>query len=147
MCGGTGSAAQCVEPRPRLAAPPSADRSIPIPRRRATTALQVLPGARVPTDGVVVEGQSHLDESMLTGESGGAHVRVAVAVGQWQWAVFERADMLCDRANVVVAGYHAGRYLELLEATGQVAAACCKLQPAGAAAPACPLTSRRLHSC
>ena len=33
---------------------------------------QVLPGARVPTDGVVVEGQSHLDESMLTGESGGA---------------------------------------------------------------------------
>jgi cation transport ATPase len=32
--------------------------------------LQVLPGARVPTDGVVVEGQSHVDESMLTGESG-----------------------------------------------------------------------------
>ena len=32
---------------------------------------QVLPGARVPTDGVVVEGHSHLDESMLTGESGG----------------------------------------------------------------------------
>ena len=35
--------------------------------------LQVLPGARVPTDGVVVEGQSHLDESMLTGESGVWH--------------------------------------------------------------------------
>ena len=32
---------------------------------------QVLPGARMPTDGVVVEGQSHADESMLTGESGG----------------------------------------------------------------------------
>lgn len=32
--------------------------------------LQVLPGARVPTDGVVAEGQSHVDESMLTGESG-----------------------------------------------------------------------------
>jgi len=32
--------------------------------------FQVLPGARVPTDGMVVEGHSHLDESMLTGESG-----------------------------------------------------------------------------
>ncbi|NDG39527.1 MAG: copper-translocating P-type ATPase [Betaproteobacteria bacterium] len=29
----------------------------------------VRPGERLPTDGVVVEGRSHLDESMLTGES------------------------------------------------------------------------------
>jgi len=31
--------------------------------------LRVLPGAQVPTDGVVVEGQSYIDESMLTGEA------------------------------------------------------------------------------
>ena len=31
--------------------------------------LQVLPGARIPADGVVVAGRSHVDESMLTGES------------------------------------------------------------------------------
>ncbi|KAL6748480.1 putative copper-transporting ATPase 3-like protein [Haematococcus lacustris] len=31
--------------------------------------IKVLPGARVPTDGVVVQGQSFLDEAMITGES------------------------------------------------------------------------------
>ena len=29
---------------------------------------QVLPGARVPADGEVVNGASHVDESMITGE-------------------------------------------------------------------------------
>ncbi len=31
--------------------------------------LRVLPGERIPTDALIVEGASHLDESMLTGES------------------------------------------------------------------------------
>ena len=31
-------------------------------------APQVLPGARVPADGEVVDGTSHVDESMITGE-------------------------------------------------------------------------------
>ncbi|KAG2488839.1 hypothetical protein HYH03_012637 [Edaphochlamys debaryana] len=31
--------------------------------------LRVLPGAKVPTDGVITEGQSYLNESMVTGES------------------------------------------------------------------------------
>ncbi|GJP33299.1 hypothetical protein CLOM_g17846 [Closterium sp. NIES-68] len=31
--------------------------------------LRVLPGARVPTDGVIVAGTTHVNESMLTGES------------------------------------------------------------------------------
>lgn len=32
-------------------------------------AVQVLPGARVPADGEVVEGRGYVDESMVTGES------------------------------------------------------------------------------
>ena len=31
--------------------------------------VQVVPGEKIPTDGTVVYGTSHLDESMLTGES------------------------------------------------------------------------------
>ncbi len=31
--------------------------------------FQVLPGARIPADGTVEAGQSHVDESMLTGEA------------------------------------------------------------------------------
>lgn len=31
--------------------------------------LKVLPGARIPADGLVMTGQSHVDESMLTGEA------------------------------------------------------------------------------
>ena len=30
---------------------------------------QVLPGARMPVDGLVLSGKSHADESMLTGEA------------------------------------------------------------------------------
>ena len=33
------------------------------------TPLQVLPGARMPVDGLVLSGRSHADESMLTGEA------------------------------------------------------------------------------
>lgn len=29
----------------------------------------MLPGARIPADGVVISGATHIDESMLTGES------------------------------------------------------------------------------
>ena len=33
------------------------------------TSVQVLPGARMPVDGLVLSGRSHADESMLTGEA------------------------------------------------------------------------------
>jgi Cu+-exporting ATPase len=45
------------------------DERVPVERVVAGDTLVVRPGERVPVDGVVTEGSSHLDESLLTGES------------------------------------------------------------------------------
>ena len=45
------------------------DGRIPLEQLRVGDLMVILPGARVPADGVVREGASHLDESLLTGES------------------------------------------------------------------------------
>ncbi len=42
---------------------------IPLAQVRVGDALQVAPGDSVPTDGLVIEGESAVDESMITGES------------------------------------------------------------------------------
>ena len=42
---------------------------IPLERVEPGDLLRVRPGERVPVDGVVIEGESHVDESMVTGES------------------------------------------------------------------------------
>jgi len=46
----------------------STEREIPLREAAAGMALRVRPGGKVPVDGVVVEGGSNVDESMLTGE-------------------------------------------------------------------------------
>jgi Cu+-exporting ATPase len=45
------------------------DTTIPLDALRAGDLMVVRPGERVPADGRVVEGASHLDEALLTGES------------------------------------------------------------------------------
>jgi Cu+-exporting ATPase len=42
---------------------------VPLDEVQAGDTLRVRPGEKVPVDGVVIDGTSHLDESMLTGES------------------------------------------------------------------------------
>ncbi|HEB78772.1 MAG TPA: copper-translocating P-type ATPase, partial [Methylothermaceae bacterium] len=41
---------------------------VPLDQVRVGDILQVRPGEKIPVDGVVIEGTSHVDESMLTGE-------------------------------------------------------------------------------
>jgi P-type Cu+ transporter len=43
--------------------------SLPLDQVRVGDEVVVRPGERVPTDGVLIDGRSHFDESMLTGES------------------------------------------------------------------------------
>jgi len=44
------------------------ERDLPLAEVRVGDRLRVRPGEKVPVDGVVLEGRSHVDESMLTGE-------------------------------------------------------------------------------
>jgi cation-transporting ATPase V len=46
-----------------------AERRVPVERVRVGDVVRVRPGEKVPVDGVVLEGTSAVDESMLTGES------------------------------------------------------------------------------
>lgn len=44
------------------------EEDVPVDEVRAGDLLRVKPGEKIPLDGVIVEGKSHIDESMITGE-------------------------------------------------------------------------------
>src|SRR3972149_1985353 len=60
-----------MAPQPRTATVvrDGAEEQVPVEQVRIDDVLVVRPGDRIPVDGVVVEGTSTVDESMLTGES------------------------------------------------------------------------------
>ncbi|WP_028227078.1 heavy metal translocating P-type ATPase [Paraburkholderia ferrariae] len=45
------------------------EREVPLSAVRVASIVAVRPGERLPVDGVVLEGRSHIDESLITGES------------------------------------------------------------------------------
>ncbi|MGF6757848.1 heavy metal translocating P-type ATPase [Paraburkholderia sp. GAS42] len=45
------------------------EREVPLAQVRVGTIVVVRPGERVPVDGAVLEGRTHIDESLITGES------------------------------------------------------------------------------
>jgi len=53
----------------RLLAADGTEKDIPLEHVKPGDKLRVRPGERVPVDGVVLEGRSSIDESMITGES------------------------------------------------------------------------------
>jgi Cu+-exporting ATPase len=55
-------------PSARLMEADGSERDVPLCHVSLGDRLRVLPGARVPVDGVVLEGSSAVDESMITGE-------------------------------------------------------------------------------
>ena len=58
-----------LAPDIRLAARPGGEEQVPVSQLTTGNRMVLRPGDRVPTDGEVIEGQSAVDESMLTGES------------------------------------------------------------------------------
>jgi Cu2+-exporting ATPase len=71
---------ELVPTRARLALRNGEYREVPAEAISAGDLLAVLPGDRVPVDGVVVEGRSTIDESALTGEPMPATKKVGVSL-------------------------------------------------------------------
>ncbi|MBL9118043.1 MAG: copper-translocating P-type ATPase [Verrucomicrobiaceae bacterium] len=67
----TGSAIQellGLQPKTARLVKPGGDVDVPLDEVHAGDQLRVRPGEKVPVDGIVLEGSSHVDEAMITGE-------------------------------------------------------------------------------
>ena len=98
---------------------PDGEHRVPVARVRVGDVVRVRPGEKVPVDGVVVDGASAVDESMLTGES----VPVDKGPGDTvAGATVNRQGVLTVRATAVGADTALARIVRLVgEAQGSKA--------------------------
>ncbi len=98
---------------------PDGEHRVPVSRVRVGDLVRVRPGEKVPVDGVVVEGSSAVDQSMLTGES----VPVDKGPGdEVAGATVNRQGVLTVRATAVGADTALARIVRLVaEAQGSKA--------------------------
>ena len=101
-----------LAPRTALVVQDGGDLELPVDEVAVGDLLRVRPGERVPVDGVVVEGQSSVDESMLTGES----LPVDKAVGdKLAGATVNGQGMLVFKATAVGKDTALARIVRLVE--------------------------------
>ncbi|TNF44126.1 MAG: heavy metal translocating P-type ATPase [Epsilonproteobacteria bacterium] len=53
----------------RIVEEDGSEEDIPLEQVQVDNVLRIRPGDKIPVDGIVIEGESHIDESMVTGES------------------------------------------------------------------------------
>ncbi|HMP02389.1 MAG TPA: heavy metal translocating P-type ATPase [Gemmatales bacterium] len=92
--------------------PDGAEQEMPIEEIQIGDVLIVRPGERLPVDGVVLEGEASVDESLLTGES----VPVSKGVGsQVSAGTINTSGLLVVRAAAVGSGTTLARIIALVE--------------------------------
>lgn len=88
---------------------------LPTQEVRVGDKLRVLPGGRIPVDGTVLEGQSDVDESALTGESLPVHKKAGDTVAA---ATVNQAGLLILRADRVGQDTTLAQMIRLVEEAG-----------------------------
>lgn len=67
------AALQALKPETARLLQDGLEREVPLATIKAGDCVLVRPGERIPVDGLVLEGQSHVDEALITGESEPIH--------------------------------------------------------------------------
>ncbi len=105
-------ALEALRPDEALVRRDGADIHVPLEALQVGELMVVRPGQRVPADGIVVDGRSHLDESLLTGES----MPVAKEVGGRVTGGAVNADgLLLVRATAVGSATMLAQIIRLVE--------------------------------